>query len=52
MVIDPYSSRKWLGNRLPGVEADLALVTHPHYDHNAVWELGWEPVVIDRPVEL
>ena len=36
VVIDPFSSTRWLGYRFPeSVEADAVLVTHPHYDHDA-----------------
>ncbi len=36
VVIDPYNGKRWLGYDFPGdVAADVVLVTHPHYDHDA-----------------
>lgn len=36
LLIDPYASQVWLGYDFPpGIEADAALITHPHYDHDA-----------------
>ena len=48
ILIDPYASRVWIGYDFPeGVEADLVLITHPHYDHDAGRALGkvvpWGP---------
>jgi L-ascorbate metabolism protein UlaG (beta-lactamase superfamily) len=41
VVIDPYASRVWLGYDFPAeLEADLVLVTHPHYDHDAGDRIG------------
>ncbi|NBD23127.1 MBL fold metallo-hydrolase [Paenibacillus glycinis] len=34
VLIDPY--RRFLGYRMPVVEADLVLVTHDHRDHNQI----------------
>ncbi len=36
ILIDPYTSRVWLGYDFPdGVTANAIVVTHPHYDHDA-----------------
>ena len=41
VVIDPFSSNRWLGYRYPrNVAADAVLVTHPHYDHDASYYWG------------
>ena len=41
LVIDPYASRVWLGYDFPTtLEADVLLVTHPHYDHDAGGRIG------------
>lgn len=38
VVIDPFNSIRWLGLTYPeGIEADLMLVTHPHFDHDATY---------------
>ncbi len=41
VVIDPYNGKRWLGYGFPeDVAADLVLVTHPHYDHDASYYWG------------
>ena len=49
MVIDPYDNS--LGLKFPAMEADVALVTHDHYDHNNVKGLKGDPFVISNPGE-
>lgn len=49
IFIDPFD--KSVGLRPPQGSADLALVTHDHYDHNNVSALRGEPRVIDIPGE-
>lgn len=44
IVIDPYEDS--IGFKMPRVKADIALVTHEHFDHNAVELLKGEPLVI------
>lgn len=35
LLIDPFASRIWIGYDYPdGVESDVVLITHPHYDHD------------------
>lgn len=36
LLIDPFQSRVWLGYDFPaGLDPDVILITHPHYDHDA-----------------
>jgi len=44
IVVDPYEDS--VGLKLPRVKADIVLVTHDHFDHNAVESLKGEPTVI------
>jgi len=55
VIIDPFGdalpSMVAKGNdfsypRIEGVEADLLLITHEHFDHNAAERVGGEPAVI------
>jgi len=37
VIIDPYQNHRWIGYGFPqAITADKYVVTHPHYDHNAV----------------
>jgi len=50
IVIDPYrnrSGRHWFDRRFPQVEADLVLVTHTHFDHDAIDRVTGHPEVLD-----
>lgn len=49
IVIDPFS--KDIGLTPPRFRADLALVTHGHYDHSNIETLGGEPFLISGPGE-
>ena len=50
VVIDPYNSSRWLGYHFPdSVEADVVLVTHPHYDHDASYYWGDSTPVFREP---
>jgi len=44
VVIDPFGPH--LGYKTPGVKADVAFVSHGHFDHNAVDVLKGDPKVI------
>lgn len=51
IVIDPYrnpSRGRWFDRRFPEVEADLVLVTHAHFDHDAVGQVKGNPEVLDQ----
>lgn len=50
VLIDPYNGVKWMGYGFPeDVATDAVLVTHPHYDHDAVWHLPPETPVYREP---
>lgn len=49
VFFDPFDKR--VGIRPPQGQADVALVSHNHYDHNNTDALKGEPVVIDIPGE-
>jgi L-ascorbate metabolism protein UlaG (beta-lactamase superfamily) len=49
VVIDPYRSEEWPGLKLPALEADLVLVTHPHWDHDASSAVRGSPRVLAGP---
>ena len=52
VVLDPFNSNRWLGYRYPeNVEADVVLVTHPHYDHDASYYWGESVPVFREPGE-
>jgi L-ascorbate metabolism protein UlaG (beta-lactamase superfamily) len=50
IVIDPFDEEK-TGLKLPNLSADIVLVTHNHFDHNAVKDVKGTPFVIDGPGE-
>ena len=45
VVIDPHDGRS-IGMKVPSMKADLVLVSHDHFDHNAVRVVKGEFVVI------
>lgn len=49
VLIDPFA--KTIGLRPPKIKDDIVLVTHEHYDHNAVDEPGEETLIIRNPGE-
>lgn len=50
VLIDPYNGAKWMGYDFPSdLAVDAVLVTHPHYDHDAVWHLPPETPVFREP---
>ncbi|MEK7099141.1 MAG: MBL fold metallo-hydrolase [Patescibacteria group bacterium] len=50
VAIDPFS--KDIGLTPPRFKADVALVTHGHFDHNNIASLAGEPFVITGPGEF
>ena len=49
VLIDPFS--KEIGLRPPKIKDNLVLITHQHYDHNNISEIGPETFIIDGPGE-
>lgn len=49
VAVDPYSEK--IGKFPKDIEANMVLVTHDHFDHNAVEKVGGNPFVIKGPGE-
>ncbi|MBC7104473.1 MAG: MBL fold metallo-hydrolase [Firmicutes bacterium] len=49
VVTDPFDEQ--VGYPVPGVRADLATVSHQHFDHNATRVLAGRPRVVTEPGE-
>lgn len=55
VLVDPYRNRHdryWFTRAFPPVECDLVLVTHAHFDHDAVSSLPESTSVIRMPGEF
>jgi L-ascorbate metabolism protein UlaG (beta-lactamase superfamily) len=55
VLVDPYRNRHdryWFTREFPPVECDLALITHAHFDHDAVPSLPESASVIRMPGEF
>lgn len=51
VLIDPYNGSKWMGYTFPSdLEADAVLITHPHYDHDAAWNVSAGTPVYREPL--
>ena len=50
IVVDPYSEAS-LNRPFPKVEADIVTISHQHDDHNAVGQVGGDPLIISIPGE-
>ena len=46
VVIDPHDGKS-IGIPVPNVRADIVLITHDHFDHNASRVVGGNPTVIN-----
>ena len=52
-LVDPYNGTRWLGYSFPrGLAADVVLVSHPHYDHDASYYAPADSPVLKRPGAL
>ena len=50
VAVDPYNTNRWLGYSFPeDQEADAVFVTHPHYDHDANYNFGFQIPVFRKP---
>ncbi len=50
VAIDPFNGDRWLGYSFPsGLQADVVLVSHPHYDHDASYYFRSGTPVFRRP---
>ena len=50
ILIDPYNTNRWLGYQFPNeMKADAVLVTHPHYDHDANYQVSFQVPVFREP---
>ncbi len=53
IVIDPYNGNIWLGYAFPeDIGADLVVVSHPHYDHDATYYFSDVTPVLRTPGEF
>ncbi len=49
-LVDPYNGTRWLGYWFPeGIRADVVLVSHPHYDHDASYYAPASAPVLRTP---
>lgn len=46
IVCDPYDET--VGYKMPKVRADAVTVSHHHYDHDAIKNVGGNPVILDK----
>ena len=55
VVIDPWRNPgrgRWFVREFPLVEADMVVVTHDHFDHDAVHRITGLPTVVRHAVEM
>lgn len=43
---------QWFTKPFPRVECDILLITHPHFDHDAIEYVGGSPTIVRDPLEL
>lgn len=56
VVVDPFDNThphgwQWFLEPMPDVEADVVLITHDHFDHNASHRVGGDPEIISAAVD-
>ncbi len=50
VLVDPYNGTRWLGYSFPApMAADVVLVSHPHYDHDASYYAPGSAPVLRKP---
>lgn len=49
VVIDPFDEK--IGLKMPGLSADILLVSHDHEDHNNITAIKGNPFIIENPGE-
>ncbi len=57
VAIDPFgnpsgSEPRWFIRPCPRVACDILLITHPHFDHDAVDRVDGSPTILRGPLEL
>ncbi len=57
VAIDPYgnpsgSEPRWFVRPCPRVACDILLITHPHFDHDAIDRVDGSPTILRGPLEL
>ncbi|HEY62989.1 MAG TPA: MBL fold metallo-hydrolase [Caldilineae bacterium] len=55
LLIDPFrdpAHGKWFLKPFPTVQCDIVMITHPHFDHDAIEALPGHPTILRHPVEL
>ena len=56
IVVDPFRNseggQRWFLRPSPPVEADVLVITHPHFDHDAVDSVPGEPRLVDEAGEV
>ncbi len=57
VVIDPYDNThpwnwRWFLRSFPEIDADVVLITHDHFDQNAVWKVSGDPQVVREAQQL
>jgi len=51
IIIDPYGNSLWVhwfDQQFPPLDADVVLVTHQHFDHDAVNRVAGQPLIMDH----
>ena len=52
VLMDPFNGVKWMGYHFPdSVDSDAIVISHPHYDHDADWEVDGSPSAWKVPGE-
>jgi len=52
IIVDPYQNslfKYWFKQKFPKIRADMVIVTHDHFDHNAYKKIRGSPRIIKEP---